>query len=63
MGQAILMYELAMMPSVYAFVASFIDSDIRSLAIPLGLAFSLASFWLALHFLSALGNSVDSSSQ
>jgi hypothetical protein len=63
MGQAILMYVFAMAPSIYAFVAGFIDSALRSLAVPLGLAFSLAGFWLALHFLSILGESVESSNQ
>lgn len=52
MGQAILMYTFAMAPSVYAVVTAFIGFTLGSLAIPLGLAFSLTGFWLALHFLS-----------
>jgi hypothetical protein len=63
MGQAILMYVFAMAPSIYAFAAAFIDSAFRSLAVPLGLVFSLAGFWFALHFLSLLGNSVETSNQ
>jgi hypothetical protein len=49
---AVLMYIFAIAPSVYAFVIGFTDSSLRSVAIPMGLVFSLIGFWLALKLLS-----------
>jgi hypothetical protein len=63
MGPAILMYMFATIPSIYAFVIGFIDPDLQSLAIPLGLAFSLLSFWFALKFVSNLWEKFTSFNQ
>ena len=49
---AVLMYTFAIAPSIYAFVIGFTDSTLRSVAIPMGLMFSLIGFWLALKLLS-----------
>ena len=54
MGPAVLMYTLATIPSVYAFVIGFTDPALRLIAIPLGLTFSLVGFWLAWMFVSNL---------
>jgi len=49
---AVLMYTFAIAPSIYAFVIGFTDSSLRTVAIPMGLMFSLTGFWLALKLLS-----------
>ena len=54
MGPAILMYTFAMIPSIYAFIIGFIGSNLRFIAIPLGIGVSLVGFWLAWIFLSNL---------
>ncbi|MFW9793706.1 MAG: hypothetical protein ACFFEE_05370 [Candidatus Thorarchaeota archaeon] len=54
MGPSVLMYTFASVPSVYAFVIGFVESDLRLIAIPLGLVFSLIGFWLALRYSSNL---------
>ena len=63
MGPAALMYVLALVPSIYAFIIGFIGSDLRFIAIPLGLTFSLVGFWLAWMFLSNLWDAITSSNQ
>ncbi len=62
-GPAALMYVLALAPSIYAFIIGFIGSDLRFIAIPLGLTFSLVGFWLAWMFLSNLWDAITSSNQ
>jgi hypothetical protein len=61
MGPAILMYVLAIAPSIYAFIIGFIGSALRLIAIPLGLTFSLVGFLLASMFLSTLWDTITSS--
>jgi len=51
-GLAVLMYTFAIAPSIYAFAIGFTDSSLRSVAILLGLIFSLTGFWLVLKLLS-----------
>ena len=63
MGPAVLMYTLATIPSVYAFVIGFTDPALRLIAIPLGLTFSLVGFWLASMFVSNLWDTITSSNQ
>ena len=63
MGPAALMYMLALVPSIYAFIIGFIGSNLRFIAIPLGLTFSLVGFWLAWMFLSNLWDAITSSNQ
>ena len=58
MAPAILMYTLAMAPSIYAFVIGFTDPALRLLVIPLGLTFSLVGFLLALMFVSNLWENI-----
>ena len=58
MGPAVLMYTVASVPSVYAFVIGFINSTLRYLAAPLGLMLSLTGLWLSLRFVSSLGEMV-----
>ncbi len=47
MGPSVLMYTFASVPSIYAFVIGFVGSNLRLIAIPFGLTFSLIGFWLA----------------
>jgi hypothetical protein len=54
MGPAILMYTFGIAPSIYAFVIGFIYSDLRYIAISLGLMFSIVALWLSLTFISRL---------
>jgi hypothetical protein len=61
MGPAILMYVLAIAPSIYAFIIGFIGSALRLIAIPLGLTFSLVGFLLASMFVSTLWDTITSS--
>jgi len=63
MGPAILMYMFATIPSVYAFVIGFTNPDLQSLAIPLGLTFSLLGFLFAFRFVSFLWGKITSSNQ
>ncbi|MBY8998699.1 MAG: hypothetical protein KGD60_13295 [Candidatus Thorarchaeota archaeon] len=60
-GPAVLMYVLALAPSVYAFIIGFIGSSLSLIAIPLGLTFSLVGFWLAWMFVSNLWDTTTSS--
>ncbi|UCE10862.1 MAG: hypothetical protein JSW61_02745 [Candidatus Thorarchaeota archaeon] len=61
-GPAILMYTLAIAPSIYAFIIGFIDLALRYIAAPLGLAFSLSGFLLASMLLPRLEESIQTSS-
>ena len=61
MGPAMLMYIFAVAPSIYAFVIGFIGSNLRGIAIPLGLAFSLIGFWLVWIFLPNLQENINRS--
>lgn len=58
MGPAVLMYTFGTAPSIYAFVIGFIYSDLRYIAIPLGLMFSIVGLWLVSNFLSRLGDAL-----
>lgn len=60
MGPAVLMYTFATIPSTYAFVIGFIGSELRSIAILLGLVFSLVGFWLTSMYLSKLWENTTS---
>jgi len=61
MGPAMLMYMFAVIPSIYAFVIGFIGSNLRGIAIPLGLALSLIGFWLIWIFLPNLQENINRS--
>ena len=61
MGPAILMYTFAVIPSIYAFVIGFIGSNLRGIAIPLGLALSLIGFWFVWMFLPNLQENITRS--
>ena len=63
MGPAILMYMFATIPSIYTFVIGFTNPSLESLAIPLGLVFSLLGFLFALRFVSNLWEKITSSNQ
>jgi hypothetical protein len=54
MGPSVLMYVVATIPSIYAFIIGFIDSALGLIAIPLGLMFSLIGLWFASMFISRL---------
>ncbi len=62
-GLAALMYTLSLAPSIYAFAIGFTDSNLRSVAILLGLIFSLTGFWLALRLLSNHWDAIMANSQ
>ncbi|MHA1961997.1 MAG: hypothetical protein ACW99U_17460 [Candidatus Thorarchaeota archaeon] len=61
MGPAILMYTLAIAPSIYSFLIGFLDSALRHIGILLGLLFSLLGFWLASMLLSRLDETIQMS--
>ena len=63
MGPSVLMYTFASVPSVYAFVIGFVGSNLRLIAIPLGLVFSFIGFWLALVYSSRLWEKMKTSDQ
>lgn len=63
MGPSVLMYTFASVPSVYAFVIGFVGSNLRLIAIPLGLVFSFIGFWLALMYSSRLWEKTKASNQ
>ncbi len=63
MGPSVLMYMVATIPSIYAFIIGFIDSALRLIAIPLGLMISLVGLWLASMFVSKLWESFRASNQ
>lgn len=62
-GLAVLMYTFALAPSIYAFAIGFTDSSLRSVAIFMGLVFSLTGFWLALRLLSDHWDAVTANNQ
>ena len=59
MGPSVLMYTFASVPSIYAFIIGFVGSNLRLIAIPLGLAFSLIGFWLASMYSSKLWETTE----
>jgi hypothetical protein len=63
MGPSVLMYMVATIPSIYAFIIGFIDSAMMLIAIPLGLMFSLVGLWLASMFISRLWSDLLESNQ
>ncbi|MFW9835710.1 MAG: hypothetical protein ACFFEK_17030 [Candidatus Thorarchaeota archaeon] len=63
MGPSVLMYTFASVPSVYAFVIGFVGSNLRPIAIPLGLVFTFIGFWLALMYSSNLWEKIKTSNQ
>ena len=63
MGPSVLMYTFASVPSVYGFVIGFVGSNLRPIAIPLGLVFSFIGFWLALTYSSTLWEKIKTSNQ
>lgn len=62
-GLAVLMYIFALAPSIYAFVIGFTDSSLRSVAILMGLVFSLTGFLLALRLLSNHWDAITANNQ
>ena len=63
MGPSVLMYMVATIPSIYAFIIGFTDSALGFIAIPLGLMFSLVGLWLASTFISQLWSSLQEYNQ
>jgi hypothetical protein len=63
MGPSVLMYTFASVPSVYGFVIGFVGSNLRPIAIPLGLVFTFIGFWLALMYSSNLWEKIKTSNQ
>ncbi|MBN2230910.1 MAG: hypothetical protein JW779_15090 [Candidatus Thorarchaeota archaeon] len=61
LGFAVLMFALAIAPSIYASIIGFIDPLLRSVAVPLGLFFSLTGFWCTLMYLSSYLDIIPSS--
>ena len=63
MGPSVVMYMVATIPSIYAFIIGFIDSALSLIAVPLGLMFSFVGLWFASMFISRLWSSLQEFNQ
>ena len=63
MGPAILMYIFSITPALYGFLIRILDSTLRTLAVPLGLTFSLVGYGLTTMLLPSLNESIHQSKQ